>query len=81
MDRFLETNKQFFEPDKDNGSPESDIQKKRILRVKKVFLPFWMRKYPEDAEGLDRKTIRQQSQEKSRRVQNFSESPSSFTPG
>lgn len=59
MDQFLKTSKQFFESDKKKNSKpfEMNMNKKRILRVKKTFLPFWMRKFPKDTEGLDRKNI------------------------
>jgi len=58
MDQFLKTNKQLFESDQEVSSVVSDMRKKRILRVKKNFLPFWMRKFPKDAEGMERKTVR-----------------------
>ncbi len=59
MDQFLKTTKQFFESDKKKNSKpfEMDMDKKRILMVKKTFLPFWMRKFPKDTEVLDRKNI------------------------
>ncbi|KPL04597.1 MAG: hypothetical protein AMJ90_00030 [candidate division Zixibacteria bacterium SM23_73_2] len=63
MDQFLKTNQKFFESDKKKSgkSWERDFQKKRILRVKKSFLPFWMRRFPENLEGIEGKATHRAS--------------------